>query len=418
MNVLAWVLGGSEDTGTAELGLAGLSEPSPTFGLDAETVPGMGGTHYVRFRRYVPLLAELGVEVRPLPWPAGTTLEERYELVQKALDWADVATWWPWTLMWLCADCPFASMFDAHAALHWESGHRVFPSDIDLRSLWSAAVARRDVGLVMDVDDRWPEQPTWWAPEELRASLPDPYRPADLLTVSTPVLEKFARRQNVNVRVIRNSVDAAAFVPEGPRPDGPTRLVWYGLPTRERDYTGAPLLIGERASYCRAGVQDHRARLRTVYIGAHPLAPSSAQRMRAAGFDEIRPLANQDKWPRTLAASYPEIGVAPLIVNAFASCKSELHWMEYAACGAPTVAERFRGGGPYDCIREGVDGLLAHGRQEWSDAIGRLAREPQLRADIGGAARERVIREYDPRQRAAEMADAYRWGAEHAGIGR
>jgi len=377
--------------------------------------------HAVRFLPYVGLLAELGVEVRTIPQPAGATLEERYALVQEALGWADCTTWWPWSFAWLCTGCSFVSMFDPDAQQHRKNGHRVFPSDLDLRFLFSEAVARKDVGLVMDADDRWPDLPTWWAPEPFRASLPDPYRSADLLTVSTPVLEKFARRKNVNVRVIRIAVDPAAFVPTQPRPDGPTRLLWYGLPSRERDFTGTPLLRllrwGERASYCRPAVEENRALLRTVYIGRNPADPTAEARL-AAFFDETRPVVNQDAWARTLANAYPEILVAPLIVNPANRCKSELHFIEGGACGAAVVAERFRGGGPYDVIRDGKDGLLASGRKGWSDAIGRLARSAQLRADLGGRARERVIAEYDPRQRAAEMADAYRWVAENAGIGR
>lgn len=61
--------------------------------------------------------------------------------------------------------------------------------------------------------------------------------------------------------------------------------------------------------------------------------------------------------------------------------------------------------------------MNAFSRLLYRNAIGRLARSPQLRADIGGAARERIGAEYDPRARAAEMADAYRW-QQHAGIGR
>jgi glycosyltransferase involved in cell wall biosynthesis len=158
-----------------------------------------------------------------------------------------------------------------------------------------------------------------------------------------------------------------------------------------------------------------------MYIGAlsrpewSAYDPGAEPRMRAAGFDEVDPMVEWKDWPRTLANAYPEIGVAPLILNHQNSCKSELHWLHFAACGAPCIGERFPGAGPYDVIRDGVDGLLARGRREWSDSIGRLAKSPQLRADIGGAARERVIAEYNPRDRAAELADALRWAAEHAG---
>jgi hypothetical protein len=112
-----------------------------------------------------------------------------------------------------------------------------------------------------------------------------------------------------------------------------------------------------------------------------------------------------------------DIGIAPLVGDDFDRAKSELHWLEYSAVGAATIASRTRPPGPFDVIRDGVDGLLVHGRAAWQDALTRLARSPQLRADLAGRARERVAADYDISTRAAEWADAYRWAAEHPGRG-
>ena len=75
------------------------------------------------------------------------------------------------------------------------------------------------------------------------------------------------------------------------------------------------------------------------------------------------------------------------------------------------------GGGPYEVIRDGVDGLLARNKAEWRDNLRQLAASPQMREELAGRARERVLTEYDVHQRAAEWADAFRWAAEHAGRG-
>ena len=69
-------------------------------------------------------------------------------------------------------------------------------------------------------------------------------------------------------------------------------------------------------------------------------------------------------------------------------------------------------------VRDGVDGLLARGKGEWHDAIRRLACSATLREELAGRAKERVLAEYDYRVRAQEWADAFRWAAEHPGIGR
>jgi glycosyltransferase involved in cell wall biosynthesis len=85
--------------------------------------------------------------------------------------------------------------------------------------------------------------------------------------------------------------------------------------------------------------------------------------------------------------------------------------------GAACVATRLMGGGPYEVIRDGVDGLLARNKAQWRDALRSLAGSPDRRAELAGRARERVLAEYRAADRAIEWADAYRWAAEHAGRG-
>jgi hypothetical protein len=118
-----------------------------------------------------------------------------------------------------------------------------------------------------------------------------------------------------------------------------------------------------------------------------------------------------------LAAARPAVGLAPVGQDDFSRAHSELHWLEYSLAGAATVASRTMGGGPYDVIRDGIDGLLARNKAEWRDNLRRLAASTQLRQDLAGNARERVLADYDVRKRAAEWGDAFRWAADHAGRG-
>jgi Glycosyl transferase family 2/Glycosyl transferases group 1 len=120
---------------------------------------------------------------------------------------------------------------------------------------------------------------------------------------------------------------------------------------------------------------------------------------------------------RALAAIRPDIGLAPVVGDDFDRAHSELHWLEYTMVGAATVASRTMGGGPYDVIRDGADGLLARNKAEWRDGLRRLAGSPALRAEIAGRARERVLAEYHADKRAEEWAEAYRWAAENGGRG-
>ena len=85
--------------------------------------------------------------------------------------------------------------------------------------------------------------------------------------------------------------------------------------------------------------------------------------------------------------------------------------------GAAFVGEGFKyGEAPYSMVKHGVDGLLARGRQQWFDAMKSLVRSKDLREQLAGAAKERVLKEYDYKDRAVEWADAFKWAVEHKGI--
>jgi hypothetical protein len=134
--------------------------------------------------------------------------------------------------------------------------------------------------------------------------------------------------------------------------------------------------------------------------------------------DEAYPdIADGPAFARAIAAIRPDIGLAPVVDDDFGRAQSELRYLGYTMAGAATIASRTTGGGPYDFIRDGVDGILAGDDAAWRGGLRRLAGSRTLREEMAGRARERVLAEYDPDARAEEWADAYRWAAEHGGRG-
>ncbi len=69
-------------------------------------------------------------------------------------------------------------------------------------------------------------------------------------------------------------------------------------------------------------------------------------------------------------------------------------WLEGMAMGKAVVASRL-GPGP-ELIEDGRDGLLCdpRNREELAEAVIRCLKDPDLRARLGRAARERVVREF------------------------
>jgi len=202
-----------------------------------------------------------------------------------------------------------------------------------------------------------------------------------------------------------------------------------GAPILEDEWTGADVSIAEierelaRLRYASAA-ETAQPNLRTSVMTHIAWAPpewlgAAEESSVAECMDEMRPWVNGlAAFGAALVAARPDVGLAPLLDEPFNRAKSELHWIEYAMAGAPTVATAFGGPGPYNVIRDGEDGLLACSTRDWERHLRRLADSPGLRSELTGNARERVRADYSLAARATEWAEAYRWAAAHGGSGR
>lgn len=391
-----------------------------------------GVTDSLRVGAFVEPLARLGVEVRS--WqsfaddllgrgdrtavasapPSGDFLRDSG---LTALAWADVVVFRRWLPTHVvCSECEsaFARMPELAAHIR-ESGHRSIGPDPVLRPIVDLLTAHPELlgsrAVIYDTDDDILNYPGWTglgvAAARERDLILRILAIADVTTTATPVLaERLRPHTHGLVRVVRNAVDPAWY---GGGPEaglaGDPRVVYYGVPVRLGDYEVARPAV-DRVAACVPG-------LRRVWLGA------AHEPRVVACVDEARPwVRGLAAWARALAAARPDIGLAPLVDEPFGRAKSELHWVEYAMVGAPTIATAFSGPGPYDVIRDGKDGLLAYSTRDWERHLRRLARSHWLRAELAGRAGERVRAEYNLSTRAAEWVDIYRWAATHGGFGR
>ncbi len=227
-------------------------------------------------------------------------------------------------------------------------------------------------------------------------------READVVTVATPALvTKYSQYSRKPPIVVRNAVDRRLFVNGVEPPDRPS-AVFYGSRYRLPDYFGSADARGRwKGGYAHAATAD--ARIPVTWVGDdQPAEPVPLEFSKVMPYDyDLRGFA------RVLTETHGIMGLAPLAEDSFNACKSELHWLDYTAAGMPTVAQRMSGPSPYDVIRDGQDGLLAKGRDEWSKAVARLAKEPNLRSDLVQAAQERIDTEYHPQKRAGEWAAVF-----------
>ena len=382
-----------------------------------------GVSESVRFGAVAPWLAGLGVELRTWESMAPYRLFVPTELVGdldlavkegrasvdlSPLAWADVLVFRRWyATAHACLDCDTVMRRAEQMWLHTRStGHRPAERGLHTRVLFDT-IARdpgvlRGTAVLYDTDDDLLGEA---APPNLanrlaaeRGDVRRLIALADLVTVTTPVLAgRLAPAARGEVRVVRNAVDPAWYAPPpgAPEPAPGLRLAYHGAPARLRDYEVA------RAAVDAAAASSPGAR--RLWLGA-------AHEPRCAALvDEALPwVEGVPAFAAALAAARPSVGVAPLADDPYNLARSELHWLEYAAVGAPAVCSAFGGPGPYDPVRDGVDGLLARTPADWARHLAALAGSPGLRADLAGAARERVLRDYGPAARAAEWARAYR----------
>lgn len=87
-----------------------------------------------------------------------------------------------------------------------------------------------------------------------------------------------------------------------------------------------------------------------------------------------------------------DIGISWLPDDSWSQGKCGLKVLQYMAAGLPVVANPV--GMNKVLIRDGENGFIARSPQEWSEAIARLAADPQLRAFMGQAGRKLVESEY------------------------
>jgi len=336
------------------------------------------------------------------------------------IDWADIVMFRRYyNCSAKCNECGAASKDQAFITAH---KHEMKIRDSITEWMWPAFESEKfDKAMIYETDDNHFRMEPWngYKPD-VDAELPFIKRMAqraDLLTVSTQPIANEYKVFNNNCKVIRNAIDPSIYTTTVERPSFGAerpRVVYYGSTARMRDYAGHPGYRGKwEGGYASKAVEDLRKDLWNVFIGVNP----GTEHAVAPFFDEIYPyVENIRKFTEALASSHPDIGIAPLGGDDFDKCKSELHWLEYSMVGAAFIGERFRGDGPYQMVRDGVDGLLVRGRGEWYTGMKKLIGSKDLREQLAGAAKERVLKEYDYKDRAKEWADAFNWAVEHKGI--
>jgi len=105
-----------------------------------------------------------------------------------------------------------------------------------------------------------------------------------------------------------------------------------------------------------------------------------------------------------------DVGVMPLDDDEWSRSKCGGKILQYMACGIPPVASPV--GINVQVIEHGVSGFLAASDDAWCQHLVQLAREPELREKLGGAARISIERRHSNRVVAPQLLEVVRAAAE------
>jgi glycosyltransferase involved in cell wall biosynthesis len=196
----------------------------------------------------------------------------------------------------------------------------------------------------------------------------------DRVVAGNEYLADIFRARGCTVIVLPTVVDPARYQVKQHAATESPRLVWIGSRST-LPYLREHLAALESAARNVPGLKLVTIADQTIENGSIPVehVPWSAETEAAA-------LVRGD------------IGIAPTPNDRWTLGKCGFKIVQYMAAGLPVVASPV--GANAEIVREGETGFLPARMEDWPDAITRLARDPELRARLGQAGRERVEREY------------------------
>ena len=163
---------------------------------------------------------------------------------------------------------------------------------------------------------------------------------------------------------------------------------WQGLQTQRRQ--------GQKPRVGWAGGSSHTGDLELIADVVRDLADEVEWVFFGMCPDELRPYVHEyhegvaiEAYPAKLASLNLDLGLAPLEINLFNECKSNLRLLEYGACGIPVVCTDIR---PYQ--NDFPVTRVRNRYKDWVDAIRMHLSDLEETARLGDALQAKVKQEW------------------------
>jgi glycosyltransferase involved in cell wall biosynthesis len=240
--------------------------------------------------------------------------------------------------------------------------------------------ARQGVPILFDIDD--PVFLPYKSPTNNWASLlkfsrktHTLFKKSTRIIAINKLIGDYAARFNPNVTIIPNCIDTDKYRPRefGGNSTGTVNLLWIGSQSTMQNLAMLANPIQRlQAEYC--------APLTIIGAGNVDLGIRDLKVKQWSAETEVADLRSGD------------IGLLPLNDQPWNRWKFFFKAVQYMAVGIPVVARDM--GSNREIIEDGVNGFLAETEEEWFDRLRILAADPQLRAEMGKAARKTVVERF------------------------
>ncbi|MGD9967839.1 MAG: glycosyltransferase [Hyphomonadaceae bacterium] len=259
----------------------------------------------------------------------------------------------------------------------------------DVDALYLAC--ERGKGVIYEIDDNFFEIPLdlplgrfHREPRRLHA-LKRFLQYADLVRVYSQTMLQQTVQFGAPVELVRSYFDASLIAREKrriPRPGEPVEIAFAS--GRSPDPGVERAMHQSLARLC----DTHGDKVRITFWRKPPPGLEGRKQIRRR-----QPLANYDAFVRQFYKSGFDIGLAPVLDDAFHNSKTNNKYREYGGCGVAGIysdVELYRA-----CVTHRANGMLAENTPEsWYACLAQLVQEPELRRSIAAAARSDVLQNY------------------------
>lgn len=218
-------------------------------------------------------------------------------------------------------------------------------------------------------------------------------RDAKAVIVSSHFLKEYIEKLNPRTYLVETGVDTIRFSRKAEIPkNSPATFVWCGDVWGEIIYQNVHFLLE-----CFAEVNQRNPAAIFKLAGTGEMMPRVKEivNTRFSRYNiKISDWIEPDRIPEFLAEA--NIGLLPLLSDStntdWIKGKSPTKFFEYMSMGLASVSTRI--GEIEYIVQDGLDGFLASNKEEFIDKMDRLAKNAELRFQMGIKAREKVIKEY------------------------